>query len=92
MHRGRGQVNLAVALFVFFATLAGGALVFILLEQAHDPIMSMANTSAAANNSSRLSTGIDRANVLWNNWAFFVLALATTLGIVSAAFSSRRPR
>lgn len=88
----RGQINLAVGVFVFFATLAGGALVFILLEQAHDPIMSMANTSSSANNSSRLTTGIDRANVLWNNWSFFVLTLATVLGIITAAFTSRRPR
>lgn len=87
----RGQINLTVGMFVFFATLIAGALLFILLEQAHQPIMATANTSSYANDSARLTTGIDRANVLWDNWAFFVLVLASVLGIVSAAFSSRGP-
>lgn len=88
----RAQINLAVGVFVFFGTLTAGALVFILLHQAYDPIITTANTSTYANNSSRLTTGIDRAQVLWDNWAFFVLVLASILGIVTAAFSSRRPR
>ncbi len=87
----RAQVSMAIGLFVFFGTLIAGSLMFILLEQAHAPIIDMANTTSYANNSSRLQTGIDRTNVLWDNWAFFVLALSTVLGIVSAAFSSRRP-
>lgn len=87
----RAQIQMAVAVFVFFGTIAAGALVFILLDQAYDPLITTANTSSYANNSSRLTTGIDRAQVLWDNWAFFVLVLATILGLVSAAFSSRRP-
>lgn len=88
----RAQLNLTVGLFVFFATIAGAALMFILLEQAYAPIIEQANTTSYANNSSRLTTGISRAQTLWNNWSFFVLGLAAVLGIVSAAFSSRRPR
>lgn len=87
----RAQVNLAIGLFVFFGTLTAGALVYILLNQAYDPIITTANTSSYANNSSRLTTGIGRAETLWDNWAFFVLVLSAILGIVSAAFSSRRP-
>lgn len=88
----RAQINMAIGVFVFFATIAAGALVFILLDQAFDPIITTANTSSYANNSSKLTTGIDRSQVLWDNWAFFVLVLASILGLVSAAFSSRRPR
>jgi len=87
----RGQVNMAIALFVFMATLIAGSLLFILLEQAHAPIIDMANATSYANNSSRLQTGIERTNVLWDNWGFFVVVLSTVLGIVSAAFASRRP-
>lgn len=87
----RAQINLTVGLFVFFATLAAGALMFLLLNQAYEPIMATANSSAATNNSTRLQTGINRAEVLWDNWAFFVLVLSAILGLVTAAFSSRRP-
>lgn len=87
----RAQLNLTVGLFVFFGTLVAGALMFIMLEQAWNPVIDHANTTSYANNSSRLTTGMNRAQILWDNWAFFVLALSSILGIVSAAFSSRRP-
>jgi hypothetical protein len=92
MDLDRAQINMAVGVFVFFATLTAGALVFILLDQAYDPIITTANTSSYANNSSRLTTGIDRATLLWQNWAFFDLVLAAILGIVAAAYSSRGAR
>lgn len=90
-HSERAELSLTIGLFVFIGTLVSGALLFILLEQAHAPIMQTANTTSYANNSSRLTTGMNRAQILWDNWAFFVLALSSILGIVSAAFSSRRP-
>lgn len=90
MSLNRGDINMAVALFVFFGTLAMAALMFILLDQAYEPIFSMANTSAAANNTTRLNDGINRANDWWNNWPYFVLALSAILGLATAALSSGR--
>lgn len=88
----RADLNMTVGLFVFFGTLTAGALLYVLLEQAHAPMIVTANTTTYANNSSRLTTGIDRAQLLWNNWAFFVLGLSALMGLMTAAFSSRRPR
>jgi len=79
-----GRRNLAVVIFVFFGSVAGAGFLWIILDQAWQPMIGMAEN---ASNTSGTSQGISDAKTAWNNGLAFVLPLVLILGIAGAAFS-----
>lgn len=78
--------NMAVVIFLFFGTLIAGGLTILMLDQAWDPMISMANNSS---NTSQSAEGISRAKTAWQYKELFVLILASLMGIAGAAATSR---
>lgn len=83
----RGQANLAAAVMGFFGTLVAAALLFILLNQAADPLLGMARDGSSLPEG---STGIGYAESGWTWAPFFALVLACVGGLAAAAAVSRR--
>lgn len=84
----RAQANAAALAFGVIGTLIVGAFLWVLLDQAFDPLMDIA---VAANNTSQSQNGTDDARTAWDNWAFFALVLILVMAVAGAAASSRRP-
>lgn len=83
----RAQANMAVVVMVFFASIVAAALVWLLLEQAAQPMLDMARTNAST---AAASSGISDATTAWSYARLLVLVLAGVLGLAGAAAVSRR--
>lgn len=78
----RAQSNVAVAILLFFGTLAAAALLYTVMNQAADPIFNMATN---ASNTSKTGQGVGDAKQAWNLGLALVLPLTMILGIGAAA-------
>jgi len=78
--------NLAVVIAVFFGSVAAAGFLYIMLDQAWQPMIGMAEN---ASNTSKTGQGIADAKTAWNSGLAFVLPLLLVLGIAGAAASRR---